>query len=381
MKRVYSRLTLSFISCTLLMSYFFGNWISEVKGTEQVTLEKITGYFNENENVTFQPPPVNLTEDGIRATFLIDYRWFNFRLVYDNVSETYSVYSLGELVVGDSINKKGELVAENMPGPTISTEGTYNPLEIMEWFEVKEEYNLVRVYYYRIEVLVVVPENSISSVIQVLSPKNITYDTSQVPLEYKVNRAFYTTTYSLDKQENITIVGSNSLAGLEDGTHHLTVYINCTESTKNDYATVWFTVDTRPPIIKDVTQSPIEPIETLGEGVRVKANVTDAVSGIERVVLNYSVDNGTWVTVEMTNLEGDLWNGIIPGFTHGTNVTYTILAKDKAENTVTTEELFGAPNQYEILPELHSWTVLSLLIVATLGGVTIQNKIGKKRLE
>ena len=145
MKRVYSRLTLSFISCTLLMSYFFGNWIPEVKGTEQVTLEKITGYFNENENVTFQPPPVNLTEDGIRATFLIDYRWFNFRLVYDNVSETYSVYSLGELVVGDSINKKGELVAENMPGPTISTEGTYNPLEIMEWFEVKEEYNLVRV--------------------------------------------------------------------------------------------------------------------------------------------------------------------------------------------------------------------------------------------
>ena len=104
-------------------------------------------------------------------------------------------------------------------------------------------------------------------------------------------------------------------------------------------------------------------------------------TGIERVVLNYSVDNETWVTAEMTKFEGDVWNGIIPSFTHGTNVTYTILAKDKAGNMITSEKLFGAPNQYEILPEFSSWGILQLIIAGTLIGVIIRNKIRKKCLE
>ena len=141
--------------------------------------------------------------------------------------------------------------------------------------------------------------------------------------------------------ENIT-----TLFGLADGTHQLTVYANYTDSYIGEYATVWFTVDTTPPNITDVIQAPVNINGTLEDGVKVNATVTDALSGVERVSLNYTDGNGTWVTSEMTNLEGDFWNGTIPAFPHGTNVTYTIIAEDKAGNTVTTEELYGQPNQY-----------------------------------
>jgi parallel beta-helix repeat protein len=124
------------------------------------------------------------------------------------------------------------------------------------------------------------------------------------------------------------------------------------------------TVDNVPPNITDVSKAPVSINGSLEEGVRVTATVTDAASEVERVALKYSNGNGTWVTVEMTNLEGDVWVGIIPAFPHGTNVTYTIIAEDKAGNTVTTEEQPGDPNQYDVLPEFPLWIGLPLFLIA-----------------
>ncbi len=374
MKRVHSRLTLFFILYSLLMPALGVTWILEVKGVEQTSWEEIVESLEENGNFTFEPQPYKLPEDSIRVTFFIDYRWFSFRLFYDNVSETYSVYSQGELVVGDSTTDEGELVAKNMRGPAVSRDGTYNPLDIMGWFEIKEDYNSVRVYYDGVEVLVVA-ENQHSSVIKVLSPKNTTYNSPEVPLEYKVNLAFYTATYSLDKQANVTVVGNTVLRGLADGAHLLTVYVNYTNSYMCESDTVWFTVDTIPPNITDVSQTPVSINGTLEDGVKVKATVTDAVSEIDRVALKYSDGNGTWVTHEMKKLEEDVWDGTIPAFPHGTNVTYTIIAEDKAGNKVTTEELSGAPKQYEVLPEFPLWIILSLFLIATASILFVRKRI------
>jgi len=135
------------------------------------------------------------------------------------------------------------------------------------------------------------------------------------------------------------------------------------------------TVDMAPPNITDVSQEPVSINGTLEEGVRVTATVTDAASEVERVALKYSDGNGTWVTVEMTKLEGDVWVGIIPAFPHGTNVTYTITAEDKAGNTVTTEEQPGDPNQYDVLPEFPLWIGLPLFLIAAASTLVARKRV------
>jgi nitrous oxidase accessory protein len=135
------------------------------------------------------------------------------------------------------------------------------------------------------------------------------------------------------------------------------------------------TIDTVPPNITDVSQAPVSINGTLEEGVRVTTTVTDAASEVERVAMKYSDGNGTWVTVEMTKLEGDVWVGIIPAFPHGTNVTYTITAEDKAGNTVTTEEQPGVPNQYDVLPEFPLWIGLPLFLIAAASTLVVRKRI------
>jgi len=202
--------------------------------------------------------------------------------------------------------------------------------------------------------------------ILVLSPENKTYLTADVPLEYTVNRDDYAATYRLDGQENVTLAGNTTLSGLADGVHELTVITDFTDSDASESVTVWFTVDTGPPTLTDVTELPVNVNGTLEDGVKINATVTDAVSGVKQVVLNYTIDNVTWVTAEMTKLDGNIWNSTIPAFPHGTNVTYAITATDLAGNTITSEDLFGQPNQYQVLPEFTSWLILPLFLTATL---------------
>ena len=179
----------------------------------------------------------------------------------------------------------------------------------------------------------------------------------------------------MDGQLNSTDPGNTTLTGLADGAHQLIIYANYTGSYMGETVTVNFTVDTTPPNITDVSQLPFENNGTLGDGVRVNATVTDASSGVEWVALNYTDGNGIWVFSEMTNLEGNIWNGTLPAFPHGTNLTYIIIAEDKVQNPITTEELFGNPNQYEILPEFPSWIILPLFIITALFVIVIKKML------
>ncbi len=213
-----------------------------------------------------------------------------------------------------------------------------------------------------------------SSGISILSPENKTYNTRDVQLTYTKNETLYFASYRLDGQLNYTDPVNTTLTGLADGAHQLIIYANYTGSFWGESITVYFTVDTTPPNIMDVTHVQIENNKTSEYGIEVSATVTDAVSGVEWVALNYTLGDGTWVIAEMTNLGGNIWTGTIPPLSHGTNVTYIIIARDNAQNTITSEELFGAPISYEVLPEFTSWIILPIFLVVTLFTIVIRKR-------
>jgi hypothetical protein len=61
-------------------------------------------------------------------------------------------------------------------------------------------------------------------VVSILSPLNETYGSSEVPLNLAVDKSFSKISYVLDYQDNMTIDGNATLAGLSNGVHNVTVY-------------------------------------------------------------------------------------------------------------------------------------------------------------
>jgi hypothetical protein len=57
-----------------------------------------------------------------------------------------------------------------------------------------------------------------------LSPENVTYTASSVPLNFTVDTPTSWIGYSLDGEANVTIAGNNTLSGLTDGSHTIVVY-------------------------------------------------------------------------------------------------------------------------------------------------------------
>lgn len=126
---------------------------------------------------------------------------------------------------------------------------------------------------------------------------------------------------------------------------------------------VYFTTDITPPNIIAVSQSPLENNVLPDDEVMINSTVLDPVSGVKRVSLNYTSGNGTWIEVEMVNIEGDIWYGLIPPFPYGTNITYVIAASDNVDNTISTVDL-GYEYQYPVIPEFTPMIVLYLFTVA-----------------
>ncbi|MFX1272994.1 MAG: SdrD B-like domain-containing protein, partial [Promethearchaeota archaeon] len=88
--------------------------------------------------------------------------------------------------------------------------------------------------------------------------------------------------------------------------------------------------DTEAPVIVEVTQSPVSPVQ--GQDVIVTALVTDNV-GVTEVTLTYGS-----ITVDMIYDELDgLWMAVIPGQPAGTTLTVYVTAFDEARNSDQTE--------------------------------------------
>jgi hypothetical protein len=135
-------------------------------------------------------------------------------------------------------------------------------------------------------------------------------------------------------------------------------------------------VDITPPVIENVHQQPANDSVYPEDEVMVYANVTDNLSGVKQVTLNYTYTNstGTWNgTVIMDNLEGNLYNGTIPALPYCTNVTYVIIAEDNFNNTITTEEM-GQEYKYHVIPEFSPQLILPILVTFTLLTMLIRKR-------
>ena len=137
-------------------------------------------------------------------------------------------------------------------------------------------------------------------------------------------------------------------------------------------------VDTDPPNITDVYQSPPADHVNSTDTVKVFANVTDDLSGVRQVVLNYTIDGSAPYSVVMSNLQGNKYNATIPAFAHGTHVTYVVVAEDFANNSITTQNM-GYDYDYDVIPELPASLLLPLFIVATLLSVIVYARAKKPR--
>jgi len=133
----------------------------------------------------------------------------------------------------------------------------------------------------------------------------------------------------------------------------------------NEIVTIYYELDTAPPDISNIMQTPSQNSVFPEDEVKVNATVTDDLSGVKLVILNYTNNNGTWNPIEMTNIEGNIWNATIPAFPYNTNVTYTITAKDNFNNIATIQET-GQIYWYIVVPEFSPTTILLILMAAAL---------------
>jgi hypothetical protein len=145
-------------------------------------------------------------------------------------------------------------------------------------------------------------------------------------------------------------------------------------------SSIYFSLDTSPPNVVNVLQSPSKDNVSPSDEVEVNATVTDDISGVKRVTLNYTNQNGTWKAIDMTNIEGNIWNAMIPAFPYGTNVTYAIIAEDNFNNLIASQEM-GLEYQYHVIPEFAVFLVLPSLIIATLLATVTRRRRNSKSLK
>jgi hypothetical protein len=141
---------------------------------------------------------------------------------------------------------------------------------------------------------------------------------------------------------------------------------------------IYFALDTTPPNIINILQTPPEDNVSPQDEVKVNATVTDDLSGLKRVILNYTNHNGTWSAIDMTNIEEDIWNATLLAFAYGTNVTYIIIAEDNFNNMITSQEM-GLEYQYHVVPEFSSTAILAVFMALTMLAVALTRKNRSKR--
>ena len=84
-------------------------------------------------------------------------------------------------------------------------------------------------------------------VIDVASPENRNYTSSEAQLNFTVNRHVEWMRYSLDGKENVTITGNTTLTGLPNGNHNVTVYATDEAGNIGSSETIYFNVEVLAP--------------------------------------------------------------------------------------------------------------------------------------
>ena len=85
-----------------------------------------------------------------------------------------------------------------------------------------------------------------SPAISVLSPKSITFNTTDIELDLALNEPASWTGYSIDNEANVTITGNTTLARMPEGPHELIVYANDTYGNMGSSEKINFTIAKEP---------------------------------------------------------------------------------------------------------------------------------------
>jgi hypothetical protein len=83
--------------------------------------------------------------------------------------------------------------------------------------------------------------------VALLSPQEVKFNTSDVPLDFAVDQPVSQLKYSLDGQENVTVTGNTTLTGLKNGPHNITVYARGETGNIGSSETFFFEVEVPEP--------------------------------------------------------------------------------------------------------------------------------------
>ncbi len=124
--------------------------------------------------------------------------------------------------------------------------------------------------------------------------------------------------------------------------------------------------DNSPPVILDISRIPSSPIER--QPLELKVNATDIQTGVVKVFLNYSVNDGEWRIIGMRLDEGSNWNGIwvgsIPAQPPDNNVRYEIVVADAAGNVVrSSTQSYDLINPLNTIPILLAVSIIAVIIL------------------
>lgn len=214
-------------------------------------------------------------------------------------------------------------------------------------------------------------------IINVLSPLNDSYQKNPIRLEATISEMTSWITYSFDGNRNITMTNNNTSINTSEGTHYLVLYAADTAGNVAASKHVDFIVDMSPPNITHISQYlPVQDIKPETE-VNVNATVIDASSGVRSVTLNYTIGDGRWIVLNMTNLHENIWGTNIIPFNSGTRVTYLISAEDRAGNIIASPLVtYEYPNQ---LSEFSILAIGTISILAVCSILVIMLVLSKRK--
>ena len=101
--------------------------------------------------------------------------------------------------------------------------------------------------------------------ILLFSVANETYEASDVPLVFAVNRTVSKLSYSLDGADNVIVDGNTTLCGLPNGEHCITIYATDIVGNTGVSETVYFTVEV--PFPSMMVMAPIAIAAAIGVGL------------------------------------------------------------------------------------------------------------------
>ena len=158
--------------------------------------------------------------------------------------------------------------------------------------------------------------------LHILAPENKAYNVSSVPLVFTTNKPTNWSGYVLDSRANVTIAENTMLTELSDGNHSIIVYANDTFGNFGSSSTVYFSVDTSPPII-----SILSPENGIYGAKEIELNFTTS----EPVSwMAYRLDGEDNITIDK--------NITLAGLADGSH-NLTVYAKDLVGNTGDSETI------------------------------------------